>query len=258
MSTQNNLDLDTTKDESSVSVVKYKHKLGSKDVEYAKVSRNTADLDSLLSLIDTYGAGVSRTMVLHCLSLFKRAVLEKLKLGRSVNILGLCIAYISATLDEDSNATLSVKLTPLDDIVEAVDGIETSVTEAVSKTPSISQITDFKTLKTGAFAAGNVVQLKGKYLKLADYDSSNKAGIYLASCDSDGVLVSNDKTTWIELANTSALAKNKPSEVIFTAPDTIDPGTYKLIVHTYLSGAQATSTLRSGEYEGIITFASSE
>lgn len=248
---QNNMELDSQKDESGVSVTRYKRKLGENDIEYALVSRSTADVDSLLTLISRYDTGVNRLMIQYCLGLFKRAVLEKLRTGRAVNMLGLGTMFISATLDKNSTPSLSVGFTPSNEARLAVSDLDLTVANSVSRIPLIEDVFDFYRKKSdGTVSKGYSILLSGKRLRLDD-GKEEKAAVYFAPVDSDGN-TTGTADSWAKVERQD-LNRNKPSELEFYLPSSLEAGTYRMIVSTWYDGRKSASMNRTAEFPNLIT-----
>ena len=251
---QDKLSLSSEYDESTVQVVKHKLPFNN-DIEFLRVPRLTSDVNSLISTAKTYDADINTYEMKLFLSLFKRAVLEKLAAGRSVELLGLGTLYITASEDESSGTTFSLAFTPSSEARAAVQNLSANVSESVTKVPTVTEISDLKTNSTGdTLTYANAIKVKGTNLKLADYDDDNKAYVYFAACDSEGTIASNDKSTWISVT-LDKMNTNKPSELTFYLPDELAAGTYKMIILTYYSSGKTSSTARTGEYGNVLTVA---
>lgn len=249
----NNLILDSKKDESGVNVTRYKRTFGENEVEFAKVSRKTADVDSLLTLISRYDTGVNRLMIQYCIGLFKRAVLEKLETGRAVNILGLGTMYINATFKADGSPDLSVGFTPSAEAAEAVKNLETSVSDSVTLMPEIEEVYDLKTKSSdGKVSLGKDIRLYGKRMKLVDSETET-AFVAFAPCGQNGIITETDKSLWKKVF-ASELSTNKPSELQFYLPDSLAAGTYKIVLSTCYSinGKNAKAAARTCEFDAVI------
>ncbi len=250
MKTQNNFELDNEKDESGVKVTKYRRALGANEVEFARVGRSTADIDSILTLIGKYDTGVNRLMVQYCLGLFKRAVLEKLKTGRAVNLLGLGVMYINAALGDNGGTNLGVGFTPSAESAAAVQNLDATVAEAVASTPLITAIIDLYTQRdTGTLTAGHSVRILGKRLRLDDYND-DKAAVIFKPVGADRS-VSSDESDWIAVPK-EAMNRNKPSELEFYLPSELAEGRYEVTVRTHFSGHSTVSNRRERTLDGFV------
>lgn len=250
MKTQNNFYLNNEKDESGVKVTKYRRVMGANEIEFARVGRSTADIDSILTLIGKYDTGVNRLMVQYCLGLFKRAVIEKLKTGRAVNLLGLGVMYINAALGEDGNTNLGVDFTPSAESVAAVQKLDATVADAIANHPIITSIIDlFTRLDTGTLTAGHSVRILGKRLRLDDY-KDDKAAVIFKPIGADGN-TSGDESKWIMVPK-EAMNRNKPSELEFYLPAELEEGKYAVAVRTHFSGHTTVSDRRECALDGII------
>lgn len=249
----NNLELDNKKSEDGVKITRYKRKLGKKEIEFANVSRKTADIDSILTLVSKYDTGINRLMIQHCVGLFKRAVLEKLESGSAVNLLGLGTMFINAAFNEDGKPELSVGFTPSDEAMDAVKNLDIVVTDYVSQNPEIEEVVDLKTRTTdGTVCAGKDIKVSGKRLKLVD-SKTGMAYLAFAPCSADGMITEPDQAKWVKVI-ASELSVNKPSELQFYIPDSLPEGTYKIQVNTWYSrsGRNAKVPLRTGEFDKVI------
>lgn len=253
MASQNNFDLNPEKDESGVNVTKYRRALGANEIEFARVGRTTADIDSILTLIGKYDTGVNRLMVQYCLGLFKRAVIEKLKTGRAVNLLGLGVMYINAALGEDGGTNLGVGFTPSAESAAAVQNLDATVAEAVASSPLITSIIDLYTqTDTGILTAGHSVRILGKRLRLDDY-KADAAAVIFKPIGADGS-ADGDVAKWI-LVPKEAMNRNKPSELEFYLPDALAEGRYEVTVRTHFSGHGVVSGRRESAFENIVGIA---
>lgn len=249
----NNFELDNKKDESVVDIKRHKQMLRGKEVEYAVVSRKTADVDSLLTLISKYDTGIDRMMIQHCMGLFKRAVLEKLESGRAVNVLGLGTMYINAKLDADGNPNLSLGFTPSPEAAQAVKNIETVVTDSETLQPEITEVYDLQTKYSGGtISPDSDIRIHGKRIKLADYEDS-RSFVAFAPCNKNGTITETDKSMW-QKVYAADLSTNKPSELQFYVPKFLPEGTYKIIVSTHFlkNGKKAKTAARTCQSEQII------
>lgn len=256
MKTQNNFELNNEKDESGVKVTKYRRALGANEIEFARVGRSTADIDSILTLIAKYDTGVNRLMVQYCLGLFKKAVIEKLKAGRAVNLLGLGVMYINAAFGEDGDTNLGVGFTPSAESVAAVQKLDTTLADAVANYPLITSIIDLYTqLDAGTLTAGHAVRILGKRLRLDDY-KDDKAAVIFKPIGEDGS-TSGDESKWITVSK-DALNRNKPSELEFYLPTELAEGKYEVTIRTHFSGHATVSERRESALDGFVEIRRSE
>lgn len=105
--------------------------------------------------------------------------------------------------------------------------------------PEITEITDLSSgFSDGSLSRGKPCRITGSRLKIG----GNGSGVWFAPVDADG-RTSTDESAWVK-SDEASLFRNKPSELNFFVPDTLEKGSYRIVIRTaYLGKAKAERTL---------------
>ena len=145
------------------------------------------------------------------------------------NIAMKCNAKGKSDVSESGN--FYIKFTPTALANEAIASLSVDKIVYADGSPEITEVTDLSTGKTdGTLTQGSPARITGSRLKIGGKGS----GIFFAPVDSDEK-ISSDESTWVRIED-AAIFRNKPSELNFFVPSSIEPGNFRIIVRTaYLS-----------------------
>ncbi|MCR5080637.1 MAG: DUF4469 domain-containing protein [Treponema sp.] len=203
---------------------------------YGKVERYTYSTQNILDAMSSAVPLVDLGTVTSVLNAYANTVLKVLAAGNAVKFGELGTFYIAGkgTVDtETGKPALTVKFTATQTLKDAVQNVEIASSGYVAPSGVISSVTDVSTGKTdGTLSVNGSVLLEGSSLKVG----GEASGIWFASVDENGNF-SGDESTWTKVE--SALIYNLPSKLLFSIPQSISGGKYKIIVRTRYAGKSA-------------------
>jgi len=200
---------------------------------YGKVERYTYSTQNILDAMAEAVPLVDLGTVASVLNAYANTVLKVLATGNAVKFGELGTFYIAGkgTVDtETGKPELTVRFTATKTLKDAVQKVEISSSEYVSPSGLISTVTDVTTgKKDGTLTANGSVLLEGTSLKVG----GDNSGIWFAPIDENGYMTS-DESSW-KLVD-SALVYNLPSKLLFSIPQSVANGSYKIVVRTRYAG----------------------
>ncbi len=212
-----------------------------KDGYIANVSRNTINLNHLVTGICNKHSGLDPYVINHAAELLKQEIREELHNGKAVNVLELGTLYLAPV---DSISTLNPKLEDMPKVApkftvskDLVSYCKDLTAESFMISDSAPQISKIICLRDGN-ADGNLypkfpVRLTGDHLKL---DDSASSGIFMVPVD-ENEEADTDESKWIKV-DTSFLPRNTNGTLEFFCPDLPDDGTkFRIAVRSsYVNG----------------------
>ncbi len=214
---------------------------------FARVSRNTATFNNVISEIAEENKGLDPHLLQYSAILIQKKILKMLEQGKAVNILDLGTMYIAMKCsakgknDVSNNGKFCIKFSPTQIAQDTVNSLNVDKVVYVDNNPEITTITDLSTGKTDqTISKGKPVAIFGSKLKLG----SSGSGIYFAPATdptADGELSFDlDESTWISVSK-ETIFRNKPAELNFFVPETLESEkSYCIIIKTnYLSNTQS-------------------
>lgn len=223
---------------SSLSVTLHENHLTKNGTYFARVSRNIATFNNIISEIAEENKGLDPHLLQYAAILLQKKILKLLEQGKAVNILDLGTMYIGmkcsvkAKNDVTLNSKFCIKFSPTQIAQEAINDLNVDKIVYVENSPEITAITDLYTNKENeTLTKGKPAKITGTRLKLGDENS----GIFFAPIDTEEEIIS-DESTWIKVPQEN-IFRNKPTELNFFVPETLESGkSYSIIVRTnYLS-----------------------
>ena len=222
---------------STLSVSLHKNYL-MKDGSYcATVTRNTATFKNILSEIAEDNKGMDPFMLQFAAILIQKKILKMLEQGKAVNVLDLGTLYIAMKCNAKGKSDVSgsgnfhIKFTPTSLANDALSALTVDKVVYADGSPEITEIADLSNGKAaGSLTPGKPARITGARLKIGGQGS----GIFFAPCDSDGIPV-KDESAWVK-ADDTAIFRNKPTEINFFVPASLEKGKYCIVLRTaYLS-----------------------
>lgn len=193
---------------------------------WGKVERYTYSTQNILDAMADSLPLVDLGTVTSVLNAYANTVLKVLASGNAVKFGELGTFYIAGKGSVDSatdKPTLTVKFSATSVLKDAVQNVEIASSEYVEPSGTISSITDVATGNTdGTLTAGGSVLVEGSNLKIGGEDS----GICFAPLTESGNL-SDDESLWVKVE--SALIYNLPSKLLFSIPQSLECGRYKIV-----------------------------
>lgn len=220
---------------SVLSVTLRENNLTKNGTYYATVSRNTATLKNILSEIAEDNKGVDPYMLQLAAILIQKKILKMLEQGKAVNVLDLGTLYIAMKCNAKGRSDVSgsgnfhVKFTPTGLVNSALKKLAVDKVVYADGSPEITEVTALCDDNSGGgLSAGKPCRIKGSRLKIGGDDS----GIWFAPVsgsqqNGEGELVRMDD---------SALFRNKPTELNFFIPQSLEPGDYQIVLRTSYLG----------------------
>lgn len=216
--------------EKKLDVIIHKNSLSDIGGYYVKVKCQTASVKAVLSRIKAKDKGIDIVSLKHGLEMVNNEIISLLSEGYSVKVLDLGLLEIKRRgriLDVGEAENLSnftVEFTPAEEVLKAAENVIVNAVLSVEKTPELNSVTDLRRKSSdGMITAGEPVSVKGKNLKL-DEDTDE---IWFIPQNDDGT-DSNDNSKRVVLDNDN-LFRNKPTELNFFVPDSLDKDTkYKI------------------------------
>lgn len=230
--------ISTLENSSSIlSVTLHENKFTNDGTYYATVSRNTATFKNILSEIAEDNKGMDPFMLQFAAILIQKKILKMLEQGKAVNVLDLGTMYIAMKCnakgksDVTGNGNFYIKFTPSALANEAISSLGVDKIVYADGSPEITVTTDLSTGKEdGTLSAGKPCRIRGGRLKIG----GDGSGLFFAPVDSDGKM-NTDESTWSTVEST-AVFRNKPTELNFFVPAALTSGGYKMVLRTaYLS-----------------------
>lgn len=219
----------------SVSVKLQKNHFAKEGTEnfFGKVDRKTYSTRNILDVMAEAIPLVDLGTVASVLNAYANTVLKVLSAGNAVKFGELGTFYIAgkgAVETRSGKPPLTVKFSATQLLKDAVQNVEISSSEYVIPSGSITVVTDISTGNTsGTLTAGGSVLLEGSSLKTGGEGS----GIWFAPAEENG-RIANDESLWIKVE--SALVYNLPSKLLFSIPQSVTAGKYRIIVRTRYAG----------------------
>lgn len=231
----------------TLSVTLYQNHLKKDGSYFARVSRNTATFNNVISEIAEENKGLDPHLLQYSAILIQKKILKMLEQGKAVNILDLGTMYIAMKCsakgknDVSNNGKFCIKFSPTQIAQDTVNSLNVDKVVYVDNNPEITTITDLSTGKTDqTISKGKPVAIFGSKLKLG----SSGSGIYFApttepTADSE-LSFDLDESTWISVSK-ETIFRNKPAELNFFVPETLESEkSYCIIIKTnYLSNTQS-------------------
>lgn len=226
---------------SSLSVTLHQNHLKKDGTYFARVSRNTATFNNIISEIAEENTGLDPHLLQYSAILIQKKILKLLEQGKAVNILDLGTMYIamrcSAKVKSDvsSNGKFYIKFSPTQIAQDTVNSLNVDKVVYADNNPEITGIADLSTGRTdGTISKGQPLAIFGSRLKLSDSGS----GVYFAEADGNGKH-SEDESAWIQ-APQGNIFRNKPSELNLFVPESLESGkSYRIVIRTnYMSKSQ--------------------
>ncbi|MBO7485754.1 MAG: DUF4469 domain-containing protein [Spirochaetaceae bacterium] len=200
---------------------------------YGKVNRYTYSTQNILDIMQEAVPLVDLGTVTSVLNAYANTVLKVLAAGFAVRFGELGIFYIAGkgtVKNENEKPSLTVRFSASQILKDAVQDVEITSSEYEIPSGIITSVTDVTTGKSdGTLTANSSVLVEGTNLKVGGEDS----GIWFASILDNGNL-SGDESQWVKIE--SALVYNLPSKLLFTIPQTLVTGNYKIVVRTRYAG----------------------
>lgn len=231
----------------ALSVTLHQNHLKKDGSYFARVSRNTATFNNVISEIAEENKGLDPHLLQYSAILIQKKILKMLEQGKAVNILDLGTMYIAMKCsakgknDVSNNGKFCIKFSPTQIAQDTVNSLNVDKVVYVDNNPEITTITDLSTGKTDqTISKGKPVAIFGSKLKLG----SSGSGIYFAPATAptaDGEISFDlDKSTWISVSK-ETIFRNKPAELNFFVPETLESEkSYCIIIKTnYLSNTQS-------------------
>lgn len=231
----------------TLSVTLYQNHLKKDGSYFARVSRNTATFNNVISEIAEENKGLDPHLLQYSAILIQKKILKMLEQGKAVNILDLGTMYIAMKCsakgknDVSNNGKFCIKFSPTQIAQDTVNSLNVDKVVYVDNNPEITTITDLSTGKTDqTISKGKPVAIFGSKLKLG----SSGSGIYFALATAptaNGELSFDlDESTWIPVSK-ETIFRNKPAELNFFVPETLESEkSYCIIIKTnYLSNTQS-------------------
>lgn len=230
--------ISTLENSSSVlSVTLHENNFTKDGTYYATVSRNTASFKNILSEIAEDNKGMDPFMLQFAAILIQKKILKFLEQGKAVNVLDLGTMYIALKCnakgksDVQENGNFYIKFTPSSIANNAISSLSVDKIVYADGSP---EITDLSTNETSSVSKGKPCRISGNRLKLGGENS----GIYFALIDSNGKITS-EESSWIKVPLENVF-RNKPSELNFFVPDTLEQQNYRIILRTAYLGKDKT------------------
>lgn len=231
----------------ALSVTLHQNHLKKDGSYFARVSRNTATFNNVISEIAEENKGLDPHLLQYSAILIQKKILKMLEQGKAVNILDLGTMYIAMKCsakgknDVSNNGKFCIKFSPTQIAQDTVNSLNVDKVVYVDNNPEITTITDLSTGKTDqTISKGKPVAIFGSKLKLG----SSGSGIYFApatepTADSE-LSFDLDESTWISVSK-ETIFRNKPAELNFFVPETLESEkSYCIIIKTnYLSNTQS-------------------
>ncbi len=196
---------------------------------WGKVERYTYSTQNILDAMAESVPLVDLGTVTSVLNAYANTVLKVLASGNAVKFGELGTFYIAGKGAVDSTSgkpALTVKFSATPVLKDAVQNVEIASSGYVEPSGTISLVTDIATGKTdGTLTSGTSVLVEGSNLRVGGEDS----GIWFAPVTESGNL-SDDESQWVKVE--SALVYNLPSKLLFSIPQGLAKGRYRIVHRT--------------------------
>lgn len=196
---------------------------------FGRVERNTYSTQNVLDLMKEAIPLVDLGTAASVLTAYSNTILKIIESGNAVKFGELGTFYIAGkgTVDnEDEKPSDTVKFTVSEGLKNAVSNIEIASSEYTVPAGKITRVTDIATgNKDGILTSVSSILVEGENLKIG----GEGAGIWFVPVTEKGVLYS-DEAEWIKVQ--TALVYNLPSKLLFTVPENVESGNYKIVVRT--------------------------
>lgn len=200
---------------------------------FGKVERFTYSTKNILDAMAEAVPLVDVGTITSVMNAYANTVLKVLASGNAVKFGELGTFYIAGkgTVDNvTGKPSLTVKFSAAPALKEIVHNIEIASSEYVEPSGVITGVTDVTTGKTdGTISSGSSVLIEGSGIKVGGEGS----GIWFVPVKEDNEL-EGDKSLWIKIE--SVLVYNLPSKLLFSLPENVTNGKYKILVSTRYAG----------------------
>ncbi len=204
---------------------------------YATVTRNTATFKNILSEIAEDNKGMDPFMLQFATILIQKKILKMLEQGKAVNVLDLGTMYIAMKCNAKGKSDVSesgnfyIKFTPTELANSALSSLSVDKVVYADGSPEITEVTDLSSGSSeGSLSKGKPCRISGSRLKIG----GNESGIWFAPADADG-RTNADESTWVK-TDEASLFRNKPSELNLFVPDSLEDGSYRIVLRTAYLG----------------------
>lgn len=221
----------------AVNVTIHKNYLKSEDSSYAKVFRNTAQMNNVIATVLQKSKNIDKATLIAAQVLFKDAILDLIAQGVSVNVFELGTLYPTACGNINGSAPsvseipdLSLGFTPSAEALLAVSKADIAMAKQEETEPSINIIEDlFTHLTDFTVTKGKAIRITGQRLKIAGDKSTT--GLYFAPNDETGK-PDNTGANWVRIED-SNFFRNTSRFLELTLPEELESGkTYTVIIKT--------------------------
>lgn len=200
---------------------------------YGKVKRVTYSTQNVLDEMSAAIPLVDAGTIASVMNAYAKVMLKILANGNAVKFGELGTFYIAGkgtVSSESGKPDLTVKFSMSQVLKDAVGNIEIASSEYVAPSGVISSVTDVSSGKSdGKLTAGGSVLVEGSSLKVG----GDGSGIYFAPL-AEGTDSLSGESEWKKVD--SALVFNLPSKLLFTLPQNLASGKYKIVVRTRYAG----------------------
>ena len=212
-----------TSSSNKVSVSIWKSAFSDTQSFYGRVSRNTVNIDNMISSICEKVPSYDRYELKRFAKDLKAEIRSSLANGKSVNLLDLGTLYIAlsggmkvAPKTASEVSSLTVKFSPSKPLTESVSRIEIDKIVYVSSIPLVSSVRClWKDAEDGSVLVNKVVRITGSRLKI----EGEKGGVFFCPVGSDGEPES-DESRWTE----AEVTRNLPKTVEVYVPEGLEAG----------------------------------
>lgn len=222
----------------------------------AKVSNKTATVKSTLTLIKNDGTITDTSLMLHYLEVYQSKLIHLLEQGYAVKLMDLGVLKIKHkgklrnASDAENISNFTIGFTPSKITLNSVKELSVDSVLKTDNSPVIETVTDvFRNESDGFVTASQPVKLAGTKLKIG-----NESGklYFVPQVEVGDEFQNSEKSEWIEVPY-SKIFRDKPSELIFFAPESLSFGTkYKIRIETsYLSGVSVRTEALISESENV-------
>ncbi len=171
------------------------------------------------------GSTVTKAEAISVIEEFEYAVVDAIQNGNNVNTelfkIYPSISGVFTNKEDGFNSNrhaIKLNMNPGKRLNEAIANIELKKVEITSPEPVIQQFIDLKNnVINESFSPGQIVSMKGSLLKFNEEDELQ--GVFFIAANNTETKVSN-------------MVKNKPSELMFFAPEGLTEGNYQVEVRT--------------------------
>lgn len=207
---------------------------------YGRVSRNTVNLENLISAIQTKNPSIEPYGIEHSAKLLGDEMECQLKAGRAVDVLGLGTIYpaVSGGIKGENPGAASigkirVGYTASKKASEAVACVKIDKVVIGSSVPVIDSIVNLSNQASDyTLTVGKSARITGTRLKITGGDG----GIFFAPSDESGKM-NRDESTWLKVGETQ-ISTNKPKTLEFFLPDSLSQaGKYFIVLRTRYSSS---------------------